>query len=124
MWGIRGGSAFGPTLCQGLSPQKGLSEDRYAYAFNSLRRDSFLSVTHFRTPGLWNLLWQAYSSPTRLFSGKEGFVSEPDIQQGGPIEPAIFTLSDDEDTRSVKSGFNVWYFDDASVTPWRGFTTI
>ena len=30
-------------------------------AFNSLRRDS--------TPGLYNLLWQAYSSSTRLFFG-------------------------------------------------------
>ena len=28
--GMRGGSACGPTLCQGLSPQKGPSEDRHA----------------------------------------------------------------------------------------------
>ena len=35
------------------------------YAFNSLRRDSFLSVARVRTPDLYNLLWQAYSSPTR-----------------------------------------------------------
>ena len=34
-------------------------------AFNSLRRDSFLSVARVRTPGLYSLLWQAYSSPTR-----------------------------------------------------------
>ena len=34
-------------------------------AFNSLRRDSsFLSVARVRTLGLYNLLWQAYSSPT------------------------------------------------------------
>ena len=29
-WGMQGGSACGPTLCQGLSPQKGPSEDRHA----------------------------------------------------------------------------------------------
>ena len=33
-------------------------------AFNSLRRDSFLSVARVRTPGLYSLLWQAHSSPT------------------------------------------------------------
>ena len=62
-------------------------------AFNSLRRDSFLSVARVRTPGLYNLLWQAYSSPTRLFLGEEGFASETGIQQGDPIEPALFALS-------------------------------
>ena len=29
-WGMRGGSACGTTLCQGLLPQKGPSEDRHA----------------------------------------------------------------------------------------------
>ena len=87
-WGIRGGSACGPTLCQGLSPQKGPSEDGkidMRNAINSLRRDSFLSVAHFRTPSLYNLLWQAYSSPARLFFGEEEFASETGIQQGIPI---------------------------------------
>ena len=48
-------------------------------AFNSLRRDSILSVAHVRTPGFNNLLWQAYSSLTRLFFGEEGFASETGI---------------------------------------------
>ena len=38
-------------------------------AFNSLRRDSFLAVEPVRTTGLYSFLWQAYSSPTRLFFG-------------------------------------------------------
>ena len=58
--------------------------------FNSLRRDTFLSVARVRTPGLYSLLWQAYSSPTRLFFGEEGFASETGIQQGDPIGPALF----------------------------------
>ena len=65
-------------------------------AFNSLRRDSFLSVARFRIPGLYSLLWQAYSSPTRLFFGEEGFASETGIQQGDPIGPALFALSVNE----------------------------
>ena len=64
--------------------------------FNSLRRDSFLSVARVRTRGLYSLLWQAYSSQTRLFFGKEGFASEKGIQQGGPIGPSFFVLSVNE----------------------------
>ena len=84
-------------------------------AFNSLRRDSFLSVARVRTPGLYSLLWQAYSSPTRLFFGEEGFASETGIQQGDPIGPALFALSVDEAARGVQSEFNVWYLDDATL---------
>ena len=85
-------------------------------AFNSLRRDSFLSVARVRTPGLYNLLWQAYSSPTRLFLfGEEGFASETGIQQGDSIGPALFALSVDEAARGVQSEFNVWYLDDANL---------
>ena len=84
-------------------------------AFNSLRRDSFLSVARVRTPGLYSLLWQAYSSPTRLFFGEEGFASETGIQQGDPIGLALFDLSVDEAARGVQSEFNVWYLDDATL---------
>ena len=84
-------------------------------AFNGLRRGSFLSVACVRTPGLYNLLWQAYSSPTRLFFGEEGLASETGIQQGDPIGPALFALSVDEGARGVQSEFNVWYLDDATL---------
>ena len=83
-------------------------------AFNSLRRDSFLSVARVRTPGLYNLLWQAYSSPTRLFFGDEGFASETGIQQGDPIGHALIALSVDEAARGVQSEFNVWYLEYAT----------
>ena len=106
--GMRGGSVCGPTLCQGLSPQM-------RNAFNILRRDSFLSVARVRTPGLYNLLWHAYSSPSRLFFGEEGFASEIGIQQGDPIGPALFALSVDEAAQGVQSEFNVWYLDDATL---------
>ena len=99
-------SACGPTLCQGLSPQKGPSEDEkidMRTAINSLRRDSFLFVARVRTPGLYNLLWQAYSSPARLFFGEEEFASETIIHQGNPIGPTIFALSVDEPAQGVQS---------------------
>ena len=84
-------------------------------AFNTLRRDSFLSVARVTTPALCSLLWQAYSSPTRLFFSEEGFASETGIRQGGTIGPALFALSVDEEARGVQSKFNVWCLD--NVTP-------
>ena len=80
-----------------------------------LRRDSFLSVARVRTPGLCSLLLQTFSSPIRLFFGKEGFASETGIQQGDPIGPALFALSVDEAARGVQSEFNVWYKDNATL---------
>ena len=89
--------ACGPMLRQGLSPQKGPSED----------------VARVRTPGHYSLLWQAYSSPTRLFFDEKGLASETGIRQGDPIEPSLFALLVDEAARAVQSEFNVWYLDDA-----------
>ena len=44
-----------------------------------MRNCSFLSVARVRKPGLYSLLWQAYSSPTRLVFGEEGFALETGI---------------------------------------------
>ena len=84
-------------------------------AFNSLRRDKFLAVARSRAAGLYRLLWQAYSSPTKLFFGEEGLKSESGIQQGDPFGPALFALAVDEAARGVNSEFNVWYLDDATL---------
>ena len=65
-----------------------------------------------RIPGLYSLLWQAYSSQTRSFLGEDEFVSETGLS---PIGPAFFALSVDEVARGVKSELNVWYFDDATL---------
>ena len=45
-----------------------------------------------RTPGLYSLLWQACSFPTRSLFGEELFASETGIQQGAPIEHVLFAL--------------------------------
>ena len=120
--GMRGGSSRYARDCR---HRRVLLKIDMRNAFNSLRRDSFLSVARVRTPGLYSLLWQAYSSPTRLFFGEEGFASETGIQQGDPIGPALFALSVDEAARGVQSEFNVWYLTMLpSETPRRGFMTI
>ena len=83
--------------------------------FNSLRKDSFLSVARVRTPGLYSLLWQANSSPIRLFFGEVEFASETCIQKGDPIGPTLFALSVDEAARGVLSAFNVRYLNNATL---------
>ena len=86
--------------------------------FNSLRRESFLSVARVRTPGIYSLLWQAYSSQTRSFFSEEEFASETGIQQRAPIRPAFFVLSVDEADRGVQSLFKcVVFFDDFTMLP-------
>ena len=92
--------------------------DRPDVTFNSLRRDSFLSVACVRTPDVYSLLWQAYSSQTRSFFGEEEFASETGIaSETAPIGPAFFALSVDEAARGVQSELNVWYW-----TIWRCYS--
>ena len=82
--------------------------------------DSFLSLARVRTPGLYSLLWHAYSCRTRLFFGEAGFASETGIQQRDPIEPALFVLLADEADRGVQFEFYVWYLDNATLGDCRG----
>jgi len=84
-------------------------------AFNCLRRDTFLSVARSRVPGVYKLLWQAYSEPSALFYGGELLRSATGIQQGDPFGPALFSLGIDGIARDVDSEFNVWYLDDATL---------
>ena len=91
-------------------------------AFNSLRRDSFLSVARVRTPGLYSLLWQAYSSQTRLFFGEEEFASETDIQREPQLDlPSLLYRLMKQSGLSKMCG--IWTML-PSETPRRGFTTI
>ena len=64
-----------------------------------------------RTPGLYSLLWQAYSSQTRSFFSEDEFITETGLSPIGPQ----FALSVDETVRGVKSELNVWYSDDATL---------
>ena len=94
-------------------------------AFNSLRRDSFLSVARVRTPGLYSLLWQAYSSPTRLFFGEEGFASETAFSRETQLDPhsLLYPLMKQPEVFSLNSMCGIWTML-PSETPRRGFMTI
>lgn len=84
-------------------------------AFNCLRRDVFLAAARRRVPGIFRLLWQAYSGPRTLFYGDTSLVSATGIQQGDPFGPALFSLGIDDLTRRIDTEFNVWYLDDGTI---------
>ena len=86
-----------------------------ANAFNSIRRDVFLTAAREKACGLYRLLWQAYSEDSTLFYGDTNLVSAAGIQQGDPFGPALFCLAVDESTRKVDTEFNVWYLDDGTI---------
>ena len=84
-------------------------------AFNTIRRDTFLQAVRERVPGLYRLLWQAYSRPTPLYFGTVRIQSATGLQQGDPCGPAVFSLGIDAAVREVQSAFNMWYLDDGSI---------
>ena len=99
----------------GASHRRVIFKVDMANAFNSLRRDVFLTVARRRAQGLYRLLWQAYSGPSTLFYGDANLVSATGIQQGDPFGPALFSLGIDELSRKVDAEFNVWYLDDGTI---------
>ena len=110
-WGDARRQRMRPDVISGIVATRVLLNIDMHNTFNSLMRESFLSVARVRTPGLYSLLWQAYSSQTRSFFGEEEFASETGIQQRAPIiGPAFFVLSVDEAARGVQSVLNVLYF--------------
>ena len=84
-------------------------------AFNTIRRDTFLTEARERIPTLYPLLWQAYAKPTALLFGDTIIPSATGLQQGDPVGPALFSLGVDSVSRNIKSELNVWFLDDATV---------
>ena len=84
-------------------------------AFNSMHRDVFLKKAKEKAPSLYNLLWQAYSSPSHLFYREKILTSETGIQQGDPSGPALFSLGIDHIIKNLKSKLNLWYLDDSNM---------
>ena len=84
-------------------------------AFNCINRDIVLDKVKEKIPSLFNLLWQAYSSPSHLFYRQEIISSETGIQQGDPGGPALFSLGIDHIIKKLKCEVNLWYLDDSNM---------
>ena len=56
-----------------------------ANAFNSIRRDVFLVEARRRSPGLYRMLWQAYTGSYALFYVGTNLLSTTGIEQADPF---------------------------------------
>ena len=83
---------------------------------NTIRRDVFLEEARQRLPGLYKLLWQAYSRESFLHFNESVIMSATGIQQGDPAGPALFAIGVDRVARASRcSDLSVWYLDDATL---------
>ena len=80
-------------------------------AFNSIRRDTVLQTAQTHLPEIHPFIWDCYSSKTSFFYGEFCLDSATGVQQGDPLDPALFALAIHGVTSEVKSDLNVWYLD-------------
>ena len=87
----------------------------YKNAFNTIRRDYLLRVVRKELPQLYPLVWQFYSSPTKLFFGTSIIQSATGVQQGDPLGPALFSMSIMDLLHRLTAQLNIWYLDDGTL---------
>lgn len=103
------------TASSTLAEKRVLLKIDFKNAFNTLRRDHFLSEAKEFSPEIYNYLWQSYAHPSKLIIGDETINSSTGIQQGDPLGPALFCLGVQKLTKDLVSELNLWYLDDASL---------
>ena len=84
-------------------------------AFNTVRRDVFLTQARTRVPAVYPMLRNMYGEPTPLLIGGQTIASCSGVQQGDPLGPAAFALALDPVIRTMQSPLNVWYLDDGTI---------
>ena len=84
-------------------------------AFNTLRRDKLFTVIREQFPHLYKFIWQAYSAPSTLFFGRYTLDSATGVQQGDPLDPALFSIAIHSLATTLSSEFNIWYLDDGTI---------
>ena len=87
----------------------------YNNAFNSIRRDTLLSIIQNHYPEIYPFIWQSYSTPSALLFGDHIIQSSSGVQQGDPLGPALFSLSLQPLVDSLSSELNIWYLDDGTI---------
>ena len=101
-----------------LSPNYILAKLDIQNAFDSMRRDILLRKCLINCPEIFrlaSLASLAYSSPTSLMANGNLIWSDSGVQQGDPLGPLLFSLAIHDIASSMKSNFNVWYLDDATI---------
>ena len=66
-------------------------------------------------PEIFRLASLAHSLPTPLMAIGSLIWSNSGVQQGNPLDPLLFSLAIHDIASSMKSDFNVWYLEDATI---------
>ena len=85
-------------------------------AFNGVRRYHLMETYISRAPSVALIAHLAYSKPSIVLADGQQIESAAGIQQGDQLDPLLFALAVDDAARYVKSKFNVWYLDDATIS--------
>ena len=67
-------------------------------------------------PEIFRLASLAYVSPTPPMANENFVWSDTGVQQGDPLGPLLFSIAILDIASSMKSNFDVWYLDDATIT--------
>ena len=84
-------------------------------AFNSIQRSHILHEVSTNMPNLYKFFYSAYSKASALFFDTHIIESKTGVQQGDPGAPALFSVGIQRAVQGIKSRFNTWYLDDASL---------
>lgn len=87
----------------------------YSNAFNSVNRDFMLRAVKQKSPGIFNFVWQAYFTPSKLFFCGNEILSISGCQQGDPLGPFLFCLCIHAIVTSLKSELVAFYLDDGII---------
>ena len=98
-----------------LSPNYILPKLDIKNAFNSIRRDVLLRNCLINCPEIFRLASLSHGSTTPLMANGNLIWSDSGTQQGDPLGPLLFSLAIHGNASSMKSNFNVWYLDDATI---------
>ena len=66
-------------------------------------------------PEIFRLASLAYGSTTPRMANENIIWSDSGVQQGDPFGPLLFSLAIHDIASSMRSNFNVWYLDDATI---------
>ena len=84
-------------------------------AFNSIQRSHVLREVSTNMPSVYKFFHSAYSRASALFFDSYIIESMTGVQQGDPGAPALFSVGIQDIIQNIKSRFNTWYLDDASL---------
>ncbi|GAV00129.1 hypothetical protein RvY_11020 [Ramazzottius varieornatus] len=84
-------------------------------AFNTVFCGRMLAEVEKAVPQYFHFASQMYSQLSNLIYRDQVLQSARGVQQGDPLGPLFFYLVTKDLSKSVKSAFNCWYLDDATI---------